>query len=59
MRRIGVLMNLSANDPEGPPRIEASCRHFNNLAGLSAIICKSTTAGAQETPTVIANTRQN
>ena len=37
MRRIGVLMPLSANDPEAQARVAAFYRDYRNWVGASAI----------------------
>ena len=54
MRRIGVLMNLAADDPEatGPHR-GVPCRGCSNWAGPTAATCGSTIAGARAMPTAI------
>ena len=59
MRRIGVLLTLAADDPEGQARIAAFCRRWSNWAGPTAAMCGSTSAGARATPSAFANTRRN
>src|SRR5262245_15680444 len=50
-RRIGVLMNLSSDDPEAQTRIGAFLQGLQNSAGPSDVPCGSSIAGA---PTRIA-----
>ena len=59
MRRIGVLVGASADDPEHRPASRRSCRGCSNWAGPMAATCGSTAAGAQAMPMTSANTRQN
>ena len=47
MRRVGVLMNLAADEPEGGPPHGVLCRDCRNWAGPSAATCGSTSAGAR------------
>ena len=60
MRRIGVLMNRAADDPEGtgPPR-GVPAERCSNWAGPMAATCGSITAGARAMPTAFANMRRN
>ena len=50
MRRIGVLMSVAADDPEGQARMAAFCRGCSNWAGPMAATCGSTIAGPQAMP---------
>ena len=59
VRRVGVLTNLVADDPESQARWERSCRGCRNLAGPSGEMCVSNTAGVQTMPTEPADTRRN
>ena len=45
IRRVGVLMNLTADDPEAPGRVAAFAQG-ENWDGPSAATCGSTHAGA-------------
>jgi len=56
MRRIGVLMNLAPDDPEGQARVGAFCR---KRVGVLGAICGSITAGGSAMPTFIAEARTN
>jgi putative tryptophan/tyrosine transport system substrate-binding protein len=58
VRRVGVFMNLAADDPEGQAHIAAFLQGLQELGWLPAAMCRSTTAGARETPNVFANLRQ-
>jgi putative ABC transport system substrate-binding protein len=53
-RRIGILMNFRASDPEGPIRVARSCRDYRSWAGAIAATSASTivwrTATASSTP---------
>ena len=55
MRRIGVLMNLAADDLEGQARIAAFMQRCSNWAGPTAATCGSTIAGPLAMPTAIAS----
>jgi hypothetical protein len=58
IRRIGVLMNQAADDPEGHTRLIAFVQALqSNLAGPTAATCGSTRAGLQAIPTAFANTQ--
>ena len=59
MRRIAVLMNLAADDPESPIRLAALLQGCSNWVGRSAETSKSTIVGVPATPTSCANTRGN
>jgi hypothetical protein len=58
MRRIGVLMNLAADDPESPARI-TSYRAYTDWVGLLAITCRWTIGSAQAMRIVIGDSRRN
>ena len=45
VRRIGVLMNPAADDPEGKPAARHFSRGCSNWAGPTAAMCGSTPAG--------------
>ena len=45
MRRIGVLMNLAADDAVRKPVTRRSCRGCSNWVGPSAVTCGSTSLG--------------
>jgi putative tryptophan/tyrosine transport system substrate-binding protein len=59
MRRIGVLMNLAADDPAGQVRFAAFVQGLQQLGGLTAARCRSTRVGQRAIPTIFANTRRN
>ena len=59
VRRIGVLMNVAADDPEGQARLTAFVQGLQQLAGLMAATCGLTTAGAEGMPIAFADTQQN
>ena len=59
MRRIGVLMSVAADGPEGQARLAAFLKGLSNWAGPRAATCGSTTAGAPAMPSAVVNTRQN
>ena len=59
MRRIGVLMNRAADDPEGQARLAAFLQGLQQLGWTVAATCGSIPAGAQAMPTAFANTRRN
>jgi putative tryptophan/tyrosine transport system substrate-binding protein len=48
-RRIGVLMNLAADDPEGQARLAGFLQGLQEAAGRSAATRRSTFAGAGAT----------
>ena len=58
IRRIGVFMNLAADDPEGQARNMAFVQALQQLGWTDGPTHASILAGAQ-TPTALANTRQN
>ena len=39
MRRIGVLMNRAADDPDGQARVTAFQQALEQLAGVTAVMC--------------------
>jgi hypothetical protein len=49
VRRIGVLMNLSENDPEARGLVAAFREGLAQLGGLTVATCRSTTVGLQAT----------
>ena len=51
MRRIGVLMNVAADEPEAPARVGAFVQGLSSRAGLTAAMCGSTPAGRDPMPT--------
>jgi hypothetical protein len=57
VRRIGVLMNVAADDPEGQARLTAFVQGLQH--GLMAATCGLTTAGAEGMPIAFADTQQN
>ena len=59
MRRIGVLMNLAADDPEDRPASRRSCRDCSNWAGPTAATCGSISAGRAGDADAFADTRRN
>ena len=59
VRRIGVLMNFAADDPEGQARITAFLQALHNRAGPTAATSASTPAGPPASPTTFAITRRN
>ena len=58
MRRIGVLMHCSPDDPESRPASRHFCKDCSNWAGLSVATCGSTTAGRRRCRP-FANTQRN
>ena len=58
VRRIGVLMNLAADDPEVQARVTAFLLGLNR-AGPRAATCASILAGAGLMPSAFADTRRN
>ena len=54
VRRVGVLMNLAPDDPEGQVRLKVSCRRWRSRVGPKAATCVSTRAGAPAKPSAIA-----
>jgi hypothetical protein len=57
MRRIGVLMHLAADDPEGQRRVAAFLQGLRRRAGLSAAMWTSTCDGPRVRPIAFADTR--
>jgi hypothetical protein len=49
VRRVGVLMSVAVDGPDGQPRLEHSSAS-RNWAGLTARMCESTCAGALGRP---------
>jgi hypothetical protein len=49
VRRVGALINLSADDPEGQARVAAFLQGCRKLAGPWAATCGSTSDGARAT----------
>jgi hypothetical protein len=45
MRRVGVLMNLNAGDPEAQTRVAALCKDCRKPVGSSERTCESISAG--------------
>ena len=59
MRRIGVLMSLAADDPEGQARLTAFVQGLQELGWTDGRKCRSTIAGPQAMPSAFADTRRN
>jgi hypothetical protein len=59
MRRIGVLLNASADDTEYQAPSGPSCKDFSKRAGLSAAMCGSKPAGRAPVRPTFAGTRGN
>ena len=59
VRRIGVLMALTTDDPESQPRLAAFAQVCSNWVGPSAKTFGSNIAGVAEMPTPCANMLQN
>jgi len=59
IRRIGVFMPGTADDPEYQARNAASCKGSANWAGSSAAMCASITAGEPATSTATARSLPN
>jgi hypothetical protein len=59
MRRIGVLMDFPADDPEAQARIAAFSRGCRNEAGLTAAMCGSSTGRALAMPIACGDPRRN
>ncbi len=59
MRRVGVLTNLSSDDPDAQARIGALLQGLQCLAGPWGAMCASTIAGAAAMPNEPANTPRN
>jgi hypothetical protein len=52
LRRIGVLMNTSGDDPQSQSRLAAFLQGLQQSAGAMAALCGSTRAGAPAIPTI-------
>jgi hypothetical protein len=59
LRTLGVLMTLTADDPEAKARIAAFCRGYKSSAGPTVATYGSLTAGAGAVPTPFASRREN
>ena len=59
MRRIGVLINLAADDPEGHARITAFAQGLQEEDGLRAATCGSTIVGVARVQTPWLSMRRN
>jgi len=59
MRRVGVLMNLAADDAEGQGRLAAFLQGCKKRAGASAAMCASTSAGVRVIQNSIVAMRRN
>jgi hypothetical protein len=59
VRRIGVLMDFPADDPEAQARIAAFSRGCRNEAGLTAAMCGSSTGRALAMPIACGDPRRN
>jgi hypothetical protein len=59
MRRIGLLMNTTPDEPESQARIAALARACRRRAGRLAVICGSTPDGVAATWRVCAKTQTN
>jgi hypothetical protein len=60
MRRIGVLTNFFADDPEGQVRMAAFWQGLSlNWAGPTAATCASTRVGEEATSSVTVDTQRN
>ena len=53
VRRIGVLMSVAADGPEGQARLVAFTNRLQQLGWTEAAICGSTTAGVPAMPSVV------
>ena len=59
MRRIGVLMGLAANDPEGQARVAAFLQGLQQLGWTDGRNVRIDIAGPRAMPTAFAETRRN
>jgi hypothetical protein len=59
MRRIGVLMNLAADDPESSTRVAALAQGWVIWGGTWVAMYRSTIAGARAMLAAFADTRPN
>ena len=58
-RRIGVLMNRVADDPEGQARLKALVQGLQQLGWVEGRKCGWTCVGQRALPTAFTGTRQN
>jgi hypothetical protein len=58
-RRIGLLMSLVENDPEGQARVRAFWTGCSSWAGLTVAMCAWTSAGPQVNPLSRINMQRN
>ena len=59
MRRVGILMNTAADDPEPQPTLRRSGRRSSNWAGPRAAMCSLTRAGVRGARRASADTVRN
>jgi putative ABC transport system substrate-binding protein len=59
MRRIGVLMNFAADDPEGQARLLAFAQALAQSGWTTVAMLALTFAGGRATPSAFANRPQN
>ena len=59
VRRVGVLMNLTADDPEASDRVTAFAQGLQQLGWTNGHNVRSTTVGARLMPTAVAGPRRN
>jgi hypothetical protein len=59
MRRVGLLLNLAADDPMGQDRFAASCRDWKQRAGRTAATCGSIRAGQPPIPATAVRSMQH
>jgi hypothetical protein len=59
VRRIGILMNLGADDAEGQARLAAFQQELQRFGWTVGVTFKSTPDGRQQTTTSFADMRQN
>jgi hypothetical protein len=59
VRRIGVLLSSTADDPVFQTWVGAFLRGWRNRAGSSATTCRSTRAGRDSKPMTFVGTRRN
>ena len=57
VRRVGVLMNLAADDAEGKARLTAFAQGLQELGWVTT--CELTIGGAEGVPTVFVHTERN
>ena len=58
LRRVGVLMNIAADDADAPVRVAAFAQGLQELGWIIGRNCGSSTVGAQAKPTAFADTRR-